>query len=64
MILLFLPYSGVTTGTMKTLFLIFVFALTTVALEVYSDAMLTNGEVSRAVPDPATLAIAHALKHS
>jgi len=49
---------------MKTVFLIFVLALTTVAFEVYSDAVLTNAEISRAVPDPATVAIAHALKHS
>jgi hypothetical protein len=49
---------------MRTLFLIFVFALTTVAFEVYSDALLTNAEVSRAVPDPVTVAIAHALKHN
>ena len=39
-------------------------ALTTVAFEVYSDAVLTNGEVSGAVPDPVTVAIAHALKPS
>jgi hypothetical protein len=34
------------------------------ARQVYSDAVLTSAEVSHAVPDPATVAIAHALQHS
>ena len=49
---------------MRTLFLIFVFALTTIAFEVYSDAVLTSAEVPRAVPDPVTEAVAHALNHN
>jgi hypothetical protein len=37
--------------------------LLTIAFEIYSDAALTSAEVSHpAVPDPATAAIAHALK--
>jgi hypothetical protein len=48
---------------MKTLAVIFVLALITVAFEIYSDVALTSAEVSHtAVPDPATAAIAHALK--
>jgi len=49
--------------TMKTLAVIFVLALITIAFEIYSDAALTSAEVSHtAAPDPATVAIAHALK--
>ena len=49
---------------MKTLAVIFVLALITVAFEIYSDAALTSAEVFHAAPpDPATLAIAHGLKH-
>jgi hypothetical protein len=45
---------------MRTIGAIFVLALVTIALEVYSDAALTTAEVSRpAAPDPATVAIAH-----
>jgi hypothetical protein len=52
------------TPTMKTLAVIFVLALITIAIEIYSDAALTSAEVSHtSVPDPATAAIAHALKH-
>jgi hypothetical protein len=47
---------------MKTVIVIFVLALVTIAFEVYSDAALTSAEVSRAAPDAATLAIAHAAK--
>ena len=48
--------------TMRTLAVIFVLALITIAFEIYSDAALTNAEVSHtAVPDPATVAVAHAL---
>src|SRR5712691_217317 len=37
--------------------------LITIAFEIYSDAALTSAHVSRAsVPDPTTVAIAHALK--
>ncbi len=48
---------------MRTLAVIFVLALITIAFEIYSDAVLTSAEVSHtAVPDPATVAVAHALK--
>jgi hypothetical protein len=50
---------------MRSVFLVFVLALITIAFEVYSDAALTSAAVSHAaVPDPATVAIAHGLKHS
>jgi hypothetical protein len=48
---------------MKTLAVIFVLALITIAFEIYSDAALTSAEVSHtAAPDPAMVAVAHALK--
>jgi hypothetical protein len=48
---------------MRTLAVIFVLALITIAFEIYSDAALTSAEVSHtAVPDPATVAVAHGLK--
>jgi len=48
---------------MRTLAVIFVLALITIAFEIYSDAALTSAEVSHtAAPDPATVAVAHALK--
>jgi hypothetical protein len=48
---------------MRTLAVIFVLALITIAFEIYSDAVLTSAEVSHTgVPDPATVAVAHALK--
>jgi hypothetical protein len=48
---------------MRTVAVIFALALITIAFEIYSDAVLTSAHVSRAsVPDPATVAIAHALK--
>jgi hypothetical protein len=50
-------------SAMKTITIIFVLALITIAFEVYSDAALTSTEVSHAaVPDPATKAVANALK--
>jgi len=49
---------------MRTLAAIFVLALITIAFEVYSDASLMREDISHiAVPDPATAAIAHGLKH-
>jgi hypothetical protein len=49
---------------MRTLAVIFVLALVTIAFEVYSDASLVSGDISHiAAPDPATAAIAHGLKH-
>jgi hypothetical protein len=49
---------------MKTLTVIFVLALVTVAFEIYSDAVLTSEEVSHAArpDDPVSAAIVHALK--
>jgi hypothetical protein len=53
-----------TNATMRTLVVIFVLALITIAFEIYSDAALTSAEVSHtAAPDPATAAIAHGFKH-
>ena len=50
---------------MRSLVLVFVLALITIAFEVHSDAALTSAEISRAaVPDRVTVAIAHGLKHS
>jgi hypothetical protein len=48
---------------MRTLAVIFVLALITIAGEIYSDTVLASGNVSHAaIPDPATAAIAHGLK--
>jgi hypothetical protein len=50
--------------TMRTVVVIFILALITIAGEIYSDAALTSGKASHtAAADPATAAIAHALKH-
>jgi hypothetical protein len=47
-------------GTMRTIAIIFVLALFTIAGGVYSDAVLTSGQIrSAAVPDPAAAAVAH-----
>jgi hypothetical protein len=48
--------------TMRTLAVIFVMALITIAFEISSDAALTRSEFSRAAPDPAAVAVANALK--
>ena len=49
--------------TMRTVAVIFAVALITIAFEIYSDAALTSAEVSHtAAPDPAMVAVAHALK--
>jgi hypothetical protein len=49
---------------MRTVVVIFILALITIAGEIYSDAALTSGKASHpAAPDPATAAIAHGLKH-
>jgi len=50
---------------MRPLAVIFALALITIAFQIYSDAALTNAEISHtAAPDPATAAIAHGLKHA
>jgi hypothetical protein len=48
---------------MRTLAVIFVLALLTVAGEIYSDALLRRGEISHAAPDPVSIAVAHGIKH-
>jgi hypothetical protein len=48
---------------MRTLTVIFVIALLTVAGEIYSDTLLRSGEVARATPDPVSIAVAHGIKH-
>jgi hypothetical protein len=48
--------------TMRTLAVVFVLALISIAFEVYSDAALTSAEIPHAAPDPVTMAIAHGLK--
>ena len=50
-------------AAMKTVAVIFVLALITIAGEIYSDTVLTSSLVSPAAPDSATVAIAHAAKH-
>ena len=51
-------------AAMRTVFVIFVLALLTIAGEVYSDAKLTSDQVAHvAVPDPVTIAIAHGVPH-
>jgi hypothetical protein len=47
--------------TMRTVAVIFALALITIAFEIYSDAV-TRSEFSHPEPDPATTAVAHALK--
>ena len=54
------PYSGLTNGTMRTIFVVVTLALLTIAFEIYSEAALMGRAVPHAGPDPATLAIAHA----
>jgi hypothetical protein len=50
---------------MRTIAVIFVLALITIAGGIYSDAALTSDQVRRAAaPDPATVAIAHAARGS
>ena len=48
---------------MKTITVIFVLALITVAFEIYADAALTSAEVSHtSAPDSVTTAVDHALR--
>jgi hypothetical protein len=49
---------------MRTMFVILVLALIAVTFEIYSDASSTSAEISHtSVPDPASAAVAHGLKH-
>ena len=50
-------------ASMKTVAVIFVLVLITIASEIYSDTVLTSSLVSPAAPDPAAVAITHAAKH-
>jgi uncharacterized membrane protein YeiH len=51
--------------TMRTIAIIFVLALTTIAGGIYSDALLTSEQARpAAAPDPATTAIGHAARGS
>jgi hypothetical protein len=56
------PYSGATNGAMRTIVVVAVLALVTIAFGIYSEAVLMSGGASHAGPDPTTLAIAHGLK--
>jgi hypothetical protein len=47
---------------MRTLVVVFVLALISIAFEVYSDAALTSAETPHNAPDPVTMAIVHGLK--
>jgi hypothetical protein len=49
---------------MRTIGVVFILALLTIAFEIYSEAELMSGGASHAGPDPVTLAIAHGLKGS
>jgi hypothetical protein len=49
---------------MRTMFVVLVLALIAITFEIYSDASLTSAEISQtSVPDPASAAVAHGLKH-
>jgi hypothetical protein len=59
-----LPHCGPMVAAMKTVAAIFVLALITIAFGAYSDHALTRGQILQtSTPDPATLAVANALKH-
>lgn len=45
---------------MRTIAVIFILALITIAGEIYSDAVLRNGEVLPGIPDAAAVAVGHA----
>jgi hypothetical protein len=62
--LLISPLSSRKVTSMKAMFVILVLALIAITFELYSDASLTSAEFSHpSVPDPASAAIAHGLKH-
>jgi len=46
----------------KTIAVIFILALMAIAGEIYSDAVLTSGQVLPGAPEAAALAIAHGAK--
>jgi hypothetical protein len=47
---------------MRTIIVVVVLALVTIAFGIYSEAVVMGGGAPHAEPDPATLAIAHGLK--
>jgi len=47
---------------MRTIFVVVMLALLTIAFEIYSEAALMGRAAPHAEPDPTTLAIAHGLK--
>jgi hypothetical protein len=57
-----LPHFAATSGAMRTLAVVFVLALISIAFEVYSDAALTSAETPHGAPDPVSVAIVHGLK--
>jgi hypothetical protein len=62
-ILPILPQSCATNAAMRTLAVILLLALITIAGAIYSDIVLAGGSRSHmAAPDPATTAIVHGLK--
>jgi PAS domain-containing protein len=50
-------------AAMRTLAVIFALALIAIAGGFYSDAVLMSGRAPHADPDPATLAVAHAVRY-
>ena len=59
---LILLHFNATSGTIRTLVVVFVLALISIVFEVYSDAVLTSAEIRHEAPDPVTMAIVHGLK--
>jgi hypothetical protein len=47
---------------MRTLVVVFVLALISIAFEVYSDAATTSAETPHGAPDPVPMAIVNGLK--
>jgi hypothetical protein len=56
------PHSRAIVSTMRTIWVIFVLALITIAGEIYSDAIMTSSLIAPAAPDPVTVAVGHAAK--
>jgi hypothetical protein len=56
-----LPQSSAIKAIMRTIVVIFILALITIAAAIYSDVILTGADVSQS-QDPATSDITHALK--
>jgi hypothetical protein len=56
------PYSRAIVPSMRTIWVIFVLAVITVAGEIYADAVMTSSLVAPAASDPPTVAAGHAVK--